>query len=40
VFCLDPPTVDQAVELVVSVAAGDLEVAPLGRRLASWARER
>jgi death-on-curing protein len=39
-FTLDPPSDDQAVELVVATAAGELELAVLGRRLAGWARER
>ncbi|HET6751000.1 MAG TPA: type II toxin-antitoxin system death-on-curing family toxin [Actinomycetes bacterium] len=39
-FTLDPPSDDQAVELVVAAAAGELELAVLGRRLAGWARER
>jgi death on curing protein len=39
-FTLDPPSDDQAVELVVAAAAGELELAVLGRRLAGWVRER
>jgi death-on-curing protein len=39
-FTLDPPSDDQAVELVVATAAGELELAALGRRLAGWARQR
>jgi death-on-curing protein len=37
-FTLDPPSDDQAVALVVAAAAGELELAALGRRLAGWAR--
>jgi death on curing protein len=36
-FDLDPPSVDEAVELVVAVAAGHMELAKLAERLASWA---
>jgi death on curing protein len=39
-FTLDPPSDDQAVELVVAAAADELELAALGRRLVGWARER
>jgi death on curing protein len=39
-FDLDPPSVDEAVELVVAVAAGHLELAKLSERVASWARQR
>ena len=39
-FDLDPPSVDEAVELVVAVAAGHLELAKLSERLASWANQR
>ena len=39
-FDLDPPTVDEAVELVVAVAAGHMELAKLSERLASWASQR
>jgi death-on-curing protein len=35
---LDPPGVDEAVELVVAVAAGHLELGKLSERLAAWAR--
>ena len=35
-FDLDPPGVDAAVELVVAVAAGQLEPAKLGQHLAGW----
>lgn len=37
---LEPPGVDEAVELVVAVAAGQLELPKLAERLAGWARER
>ena len=37
---LDPPSVDEAVELVVAVAAGHMELAKLSQRLASWAHQR
>jgi hypothetical protein len=33
---LDPLSVDEAVELVVAVAAGHLELGKLAGRLASW----
>ena len=36
-FDLDPPSVDEAVELVVAVAAGHVELRKLSERLASWA---
>jgi death-on-curing protein len=39
-FDLDPPGVDEAVELVVSVAAGHLELEKLSERLATWAVSR
>jgi death-on-curing protein len=39
-FDLDPPSVDEAVELVVAVAAGHMELAKLAERLASWASQR
>lgn len=39
-FDLDPPSVDEAVELVVAVAAGHMELAKLSERLASWASQR
>lgn len=35
-FDLDPPGVDQAVELVVAVAAGHLALEKLAEQLASW----
>jgi death on curing protein len=34
---LDPPSVDDAVDLVVAVAAGTMELSKLTERLASWA---
>jgi death-on-curing protein len=34
---LDPPSVDDAVDLVVAVAAGTMELSKLSERLASWA---
>jgi death on curing protein len=37
---LDPPSVDEAVDLVVAVAAGHLELRKLSERLASWATRR
>ena len=37
---LDPPGVDEAVELVVAVAAGPLELEKLSERLAAWAVSR
>ncbi len=37
---LDPPTVDEAVELVVAVAAGHIELGKLAARLASWTHPR
>jgi death-on-curing protein len=37
---LDPPGVDEAVELVVAVAAGHLELEKLSDRLAAWAVSR
>jgi death on curing protein len=39
-FDLDPPGVDEAVELVVSVAAGHLGLEKLSERLATWAVSR
>jgi death on curing protein len=39
-FDLDPPPVDEAVELVVVVAAGHLTLRKLSERLASWAHRR
>jgi death-on-curing protein len=37
---LDPPSVDEAVELVVAVAAGHMPLRKLSERLASWAHRR
>lgn len=37
-FELAPPSVDEAVELVVAVASGRLELGKLAERLAGWAR--
>jgi death-on-curing protein len=37
---LDPPSVDEAVELVVAVAAGHMELGKLSERLASWTHQR
>jgi death-on-curing protein len=39
-FDLDPPTVDEAVELVVAAAAGHMELSKLCEHLARWAHER
>jgi death-on-curing protein len=39
-FDLDPPTVDEAVELVVAVASGRVDLPRLTERLASWAHQR
>jgi len=39
-FDLDPPSVDEAVELVVAVAVAQMELSKLSERLASWAHER
>jgi death-on-curing protein len=39
-FHLDPPPVDEAVELVVVVAAGHMPLRKLSERLASWAHRR
>lgn len=39
-FDLEPPSSDEAVELVVEVAAGQMELAKLTERLASWASPR
>jgi death on curing protein len=36
---LDPPSVGEAVELVVAVAAGQLGLDQLARQLAGWARQ-
>ena len=37
---LDPPSVDEAVELVVAVAVGHLELNKLAEHLASWTHQR
>ena len=37
-FDLDPPSVNEAVDLVVAVAAGHLELGKLSQALAGWAR--
>jgi death on curing protein len=37
---LDPPSVDEAVELVVAVAAGHMELGKLSELLASWTHQR
>jgi prophage maintenance system killer protein len=37
-FDLDPPSVDEAVDLVVAVAAGHLDLSKLSQVLAGWAR--
>jgi death on curing protein len=39
-FDLDPPSVDDAVELMVAVAAGHMKQAKLSERLASWTSQR
>jgi death on curing protein len=39
-FDLNPPSVDEAIEPVVATAAGNLELAKLSERLASWASQR
>jgi death on curing protein len=39
-FDLNPPSVDEGVELVVAVAAGHLELSKLSERLAGWAYQR
>ena len=39
-FDLDPPSVDEAVALVVAVAAGLMELGKLSERLASWTHRR
>src|SRR5918999_1209897 len=39
-FDLDPPSADAAVELVVAVAAGRVELAKLGEHLSGWAVSR
>jgi death on curing protein len=36
---LDPPSVDEAVELVVAVAGGQMGLGKLSERLAGWAYE-
>jgi death-on-curing protein len=38
-FALEPPSVDEAVELVVAVAGGQLGLGKLAQLLAGWARE-
>jgi death on curing protein len=37
-FELEPPTVGEAVEPMVAVAGGQMELGKLGERLAGWAR--
>ena len=37
---LDPPSVDEEVELVVAVAAGHMELGKLSELLASWTHQR
>jgi death on curing protein len=37
---LEPPSVEEAVELVVAVAAGHMELGKLSEHLASWAHQR
>jgi death on curing protein len=39
-FDLDPPSVDEAVDLVVAAAAGHLDLGKLSETLAGWARPR
>jgi death-on-curing protein len=39
-FDLDPPTVDEAVDLVIAVATGQVDLPRLTERLASWAHQR
>jgi death-on-curing protein len=39
-FDLDPPTVDEAVDLVISVATGQVDLPRLTERLVSWAHQR
>jgi len=39
-FDLDPPTVDEAVDLVIAVAAGQVDLPRLTELLASWAHQR
>jgi death on curing protein len=39
-FDLDPPTVDEAVELVIAVASGQVDLPRLTERLVSWAHQR
>ncbi|HEV8648978.1 MAG TPA: type II toxin-antitoxin system death-on-curing family toxin [Actinomycetes bacterium] len=39
-FDLDPPTVDEAVDLVIEVATGQVDLPRLTERLASWAHQR
>jgi death on curing protein len=38
-FVLDPPSVDEAVELVVAVAGGQVELGKLSERLGSWTHQ-
>jgi death on curing protein len=38
-FAPDPPSADEAVELVVAVAGGQLGLGKLAERLAAWARQ-
>jgi hypothetical protein len=37
-FDLGPPSVDEAVDLVVAVAAGHLDLSKLSQVLSGWAR--
>jgi death on curing protein len=39
-FDLDPPTVDEAVDLVIAVATGQVDLPRLTELLASWAHQR
>jgi death on curing protein len=39
-FDLEPPTVDEAVDLVIAVAAGQVDLPRLTELLASWAHQR
>jgi death-on-curing protein len=39
-FDLDPPTVDEAVDSVIAVAAGQVDLPRLTELLASWAHQR
>lgn len=39
-FELDPPTVDEAVDLVVAVATGEVDLPIITELLASWAHQR